>query len=546
MIQVSRRFKDEIYAPSRKTTAKVSFEILDNEAYEDNTVSVTSEAVISRKAQITNKKRNLTNKYATFEPNFFRLDGSFCIPPKQNETNSEVGWVSSDLCDENGCFSPSQVIKFDFSEPHSSIGITITFDTSTNEYAADFDIYVFDSNNQQIHKEEVIENTESLYVLEHNLDNYNRITISIKRWANGNRRARVTEVDFGLIKEYQGNKLISMNIIEEMNVIGDTIPSNEITFTVDNSDRAFNILNPDGVYKYLRERQEVTVEIGLELVEGSDDYEFVPMGMFYLTEWKSDEGSLTTTFTARDVFELLEQEEYTSITNTNLYLLTQDILIKAGVKNYQIDSKLKQILTSGFKEKLNSRNALQYVGLAGRSVVYQDRFGVVTIKQLELLTESTGYLNFSGYDTFTGMTTLEVDQDYDFKYINFDNTYNEPQIELDKLIKSLTVVVIEDGSEEGQEVTFINSAVKTGDSLKLENPLINTVQHAQQIAEWIINESNLRALYDTNWRQNPALECGDAVLVEDGFGAKKKSRIIKQEFNFEGYLDGKTVTKGGV
>lgn len=542
---MSKRFKDEIYAPSRKSTAKVTFEILDNEAYEDNTVSVTSEAIISRKQQLTNKKRNLTHKYATFEPDFFKLDGSFFIPPKQNETKSEVGWLSDDLCDENGYFNPSQVIKFDFSEPHSSIGLSITFDTGTNEFAADFDIYAYGNNNQLIHKEEVTNNTKSLYILEQSLDNYERIVITIKRWVNGNRRARVTEVDFGLIKEYQDDMLISLNIIEEMDVIGDTIPSNELTFTIDNSDRAFNILNPDGGYKYLRERQEVTAEIGLELVEGSDDYEFVPMGMFYLTEWKSDEGSLTTTFTARDVFDLLEQEEYTSVTNTNLYLLAQDILNKAGVKNYQIDARLKSIGTNGFKEKLNSRTALQYVGIAGKSVVYQDRSGVVVVKQLELLTESTGYMNFAGFDTFTGMTTLEVDQDYDFKYITFDNTFSEPQIELDKLIRSLTVA-LDDDAEEGQEMNFINSAVKTGDSLKLENPLINTVEHARQVAEWIINESNLRALYDINWRQNPALECGDAVLVEDGFGAKKKSRIIKQEFNFEGYLDGKTVTKGGI
>ena len=37
MIKVSKNFKEAVYAPTRKTTAKVSFEILDNEAYNDNT-----------------------------------------------------------------------------------------------------------------------------------------------------------------------------------------------------------------------------------------------------------------------------------------------------------------------------------------------------------------------------------------------------------------------------------------------------------------------------------------------------------------------------
>ena len=40
-------------------------------------------------------------------------------------------------------------------------------------------------------------------------------------------------------------------------------------------------------------------------------------------------------------------------------------MIKAGVKDYYIDKKLKDIPTSGFKEKLNCRKALQYIGIAG-------------------------------------------------------------------------------------------------------------------------------------------------------------------------------------
>jgi len=542
MIKVSKNFKEAVYAPTRKTTAKVSFEILDNEAYNDNTPTVTGEAPISRKDQLTNKIRTMSHKYATFERDYFKLDGSFYIPPKPNEGDSELGWWSGDLCDENGIFTPYQVLEFSFTEEHNSMGLTITFDSMANEYASDFDIEVYRLDGTLIHKEIIVENNKPTYVLVQGLDNYGKIKIIIKKWVRPYRRVRIVEVDFGVFQEYDDDKLIKLNIIEEMNIISDKIPSNEIRFTIDNSNKEFNILNPDGFYRFLKERQEVRAKIGLEIDE--NNFEFVPMGKFYLIDWQSDEGALTTTFIARDIFEILEGKEYTSITNTNLYDLAEDIFIKANVRDYHIDKKLKNISTNGFKDKLNCRKALQYIGIAGKAAIYQDRYGVVRVEQFKTLDESTSYIYFAGPDMFTGMIYPMTNEGYDMKNITFDNVYKEPQIKLDKLLYSL-IMVIHDG-ETKEEITFYNKGVKDGVSYKIDNPLINTIKHAQEVAEWIIEEYNLRAIYDINWRQNPALECGDIVLVEDSFNAKKQSRIIKQEFEYAGYLSGRVETKGGV
>lgn len=539
MIKVSQKYKESVYAPTRKTAAKVSFEILDNEAYEDNTSTVTSEALISRKNQLTNKIRNMSHKYATFERDYFRLDGSFHIPPKSNEGDSELGWWSGDLSDEEGNFNPYQVLEFNFTEEHNSMGLTITFDALANEYATDFDIEVYRLDGTLIHTEHVVGNKKPSYVLVQGLDNYGKIVITIKKWAKPFRRVRIAEVDFGIIQEYEGDKLIKLNIIEEMNIISDTIPSNEIKFTIDNSSREFNILNPEGFYRFLEERQEVKASIGLEVSE--DEFEFIEMGKFYLTDWQSNEGALTTTFTARDIFELLEQKEYKSLINTNLYDLAEDILIKANVENYFIDKELINISTNGFEKPLNSRKALQYIGIASKAAIYQDRQGILQIKQFKTLDErDTQYINFAGFDMFTGMTYVAVDESYDMKQITFDNVYREPQIKLDKLLYSLVMVVND------EEITFYNEGIKEGDSFKIENPLINSIEQAEDIAKWIIQEYNLRAIYDVSWRQNPALECGDIVMVEDSFNAKKLSRITKQEFEYAGYLSGRTETKGGV
>lgn len=541
MIEVSREFKSAVYAPIRKTSAKVNFEILDNAAYTDASLSASSEAPLSRIVQVTNKTRQMSNKYATFERDYFRLDGSFRIPPRPEEANSELGWWSGDICGADGVFEVPQVFTLNFSEPHNSMGLTLIFDATANEYPSDFDINVYQENDVLIATETVSTNKKTTYVWVKGLDDYGKIVITIRKWAKPYRRARIVEIDFGVFQVYEGDKLVKVNLIEQMNVVGDTLPANELKFVIDNSNKEFNILNPSGFYRFLKERQEISLSIGVEIED--DLFEYVSMKGYYLTDWQSDEGALTTTFTARNVFELLEKE-YVQTVVKNLYELAVDVLIKAGIPKYFIDPTLKEIQTNGFIDKVTYRKALQCIGIASKSAVYQDRNGILIIKPFEILAESTSYVYFAGFDMFTGMITPTVYSGYDMKNITFDNVYKEPQINLEKLLQALVMVVNINGVK--TEYTYHNEGVKEGAVMKCDNPLIISEEQASTIAKWIIAESNLRAIYQVNWRQNPTLECGDIVFIEDSYGAEKQSRITKQEFEFAGYLSGKTESKGGV
>lgn len=620
MINVSRAFKNAVYAPTRKTAATVQFDILDNTAYYDNTFTVPSEAAISRSWQLDNKIRQTSNRYATFEKDYFKLDGTFCIPPRSSDVvDNELGWWSSEIANAAGVFSTPLVITCSFTELHSSLGLSIVFDQMANEYAADFVIDVYDEDDEQIAQNIVVGNSSPLYVFEEGLNDYRKIILTITKWAKPYRRARVIELDFGIIKQYDGEKLIKVNLIEQMNVVGDTLPSNELKFTVDNSDKEFNILNPDGFYRYLNKNQEVSMSLGVEVAP--DVFEYIGSSKFYLTDWQSDEGSLTTTFTARDILNNLESIDYVSISDTNLYDLAMDIMERSGVEFYFIDPALADIPTSGFKETLSARKALQCIGLAGKAAVFKDRSGYLNVRQFEALDARTTYLTYIGEPGLyvSPSTYMEIDNDYGMKSITFDNVYREPQIKLDKLINSLDVVVNNYAADEaGKEVlntsvdidgtltvffdyqdpiiastssititgatsysvlgsydvglrvqitasgsvgvrvtgtslmtvkttyTLSDPTITDGSPLKLDNPLINDPAHAYEIGKWILQEKALRAIYDVNWRQNPCLECGDIVLVEDSFGAKKQSRIIKQEYEFDGALRGKTTTKGGM
>ncbi|HEY4429563.1 MAG TPA: hypothetical protein VGN87_00850 [Paenibacillus sp.] len=621
MINVSNQFKKAVYAPTRKTSAQVEFQIINNEAYEEvNRVVTSFEAPFSRKSQVVDKVRNMSKKYGTFETNYWLLDGTYCIVPKPSDNlSSEVGWWSDSICSEEGVFANQEYVAVTFNKLVTTLGVAVTFDVLANEYPESFEILFYSETNETVETVTVEGNTDVYYTHAVPVSNYKEVRINILKWNNGSRRARITEIDFGVVQTYDGNKLISVNLLEEMNVVGDTLPSNEIRFVVDNSDKAFNILNPQGYYKFLERNQEVSLSIGLEVTPGS--FEYVSIKRYYLTDWKSDEGTLTTTFMARDFLNAMETIDYISIANTNLYALAEDIFLKAGITAYLIDPALQAIPTQGFKSKIASRKALQCIGIAGKAAIYQDRVtGVPIIRRFVEIDARTTFLNFSGEPDMIASfdTHMYADGGYQMKMIDFDNAYKEPQIKLEDAVKNIDMFVInylQDTFDQvlntvvaisgtktiffeyqtpiiassvqisitgatshmvkktydvGIELEIIakgdvsiaisgktlaaattiyrlaNPAVKEGTTLAVENPLINSPEQALDVGNWLASEFAARAAYSVNWRQNPAIECGDIVLIEDSFGNKKQSRITKQEYNFQGYLGGRSESKGGV
>ena len=544
MVEYSNLFKNKIYDPNRSIQAKVSFEILAVEAYEDASFTVSGEAPISRLSQAINKIRSMSNKYATYEPNYFQLDGTFYIPPKENEGDSELGWWSDTISDLNGNFTTRPTITFTFAEPHSSIGLTLTFDNKAEEYASEFTIRTYSATDVLLVSEIITGNTGSVYYFDAPLDNYSKIIIEVIKWAKPYRRSRLVEVDFGVIREYTGDKLISLKVLEEMDLLTSTVPSNEMQFVLDNSDQLFNILNPNGIYRFLVPNQEMTAEIGLLI--GENKYEWIPMGKYFLTEWTVEEGAMTSTFVGRDIFTKLEAVSYTTLLqNTNLYDLAEDILIKSNVEKYRIDETLKTISTNGFIEPIKVREALQMIAIAGRCVVRQIRDGSIDIEHFEELTFETGYITFAGQEIAGPTVRPQIYIDYQFQVIDFETAFKAPKITLSQQVTHV-VIKVHETSEIITDVKFINPNVKEGIGYEINNPLINTTEQASLIADFMFREYNLIAEYTASWRQNPALECGSVILVEDSFQNKKKARITKQEYNFAGYLDGITEAKGGI
>lgn len=520
MYPVKQDFKDNIYAPSRMTKGRVTFDISDTSIAKDTiTTTTTNQFSLSDKTQLTDKVRDNSYNYATLENNRFKLDGSFSFADDTLEKNGHVGWCSDDLCDGQGVFLTPPQINFDFGLNHSSIGFTITFDTLNNEYATEFDVKAYDSLGTLITTTTVTDNTEVQLASYGQFYDYRRIEVVIKKWNKPFRRARVVEVDFGVVKVYTDDHLILMSLIEEVDLTTGTIPSPEFKFTVDNSDRGFNILNPSGFYKSLQQRQQVIAEIGLDI---NNKIEYVPLGNYLLWEWNSDEGSLTATFLARtnlDVMSTFDYENLVAKSNYSLFDMAVEVFEYSGIDNYSIDKALNDIPTNGLVKKNNCLTILQMIAIASCSNVFVTRNNVITLKVNSIPTTADDL-------------------------IDLDNMYSEPKIELDKIVKSVNVAYY-DTIDTSNTVTVNNSGISSGDSLKVDNiTLINTSERASVVAQWILNQKNNRSIYTLNWRGNPALELKDWLAIQNSYGSNMNAYVTKNELTYQGYLTGRMEARG--
>lgn len=524
MYSVSGNYNNAIYpAPgkAREVKGRVTFDISDVTAVGDiNSITPTAESQLSNVQQTVDKVRSQTYKFATCEKDRFKLDGSFCFADDIPLNNGKLGFCSNNLSNEDGSFTIYPQLTYIFNGTHSSIGLTITFDVPNGEYATDFNMSAYDINGNLITSVDVTGNTSVMASPIGLLYNYAKVVVTIKKWCKPYRRARVCEIDFGIVEIYDDNNLISMDHAENMDLTESPMTSPEFTFVVDNSNKLFNILNPQGFYKYLQQRQQVIAELGVN--EGTT-YEYIPLDTLYLNTWDTDDATMTATLKAVTLLELMTSYNYECLTaksNYNLYQLAVDIFAICGITDYEIDDNLKNIATLGLSKSITCKTALQYVATAGCANIYVTRAGKIIIK-----------VSYSALNN-------PVDT------ISMNDMYQEPKVTLDSIVMGASADYYTDLNT-NTTVTVSNSGVTTGDTYSVSgNTFINTSDRATAVANWVLQEKNYRAIYSVDWRGNPAYEMNDIVDIENSFGDNKNAIITGINLHYEGYLSGTLEARG--
>ena len=354
-----------------KTSTIIEYGAVDVTAKADSQLSVNNTQDFSKLNEL--KRPNLPEKkYSTLEKNHFVLDGK---SENMGDNITEVGYWSKEMSDANGEFNQPPVMTINFTQVHTSIGLTLTF--SKFAYCNNLKIQYYDSNNTLISENSYYPDDYE-YFCEGTVANYKKIIITFYSTNIPYRYIKLYKILYGQAVLFEGDNLINANLLEQVNLLSDEISINTLDFTVYSDDDRFNILNPQGVYKTLQQRQELNVY-------QSKNGELNNMGTFYIDNWQSKNDNKME-FSGIDLIGLLDKTNfdggiYNNVTVENL--ITQ-IFNSAGFTSeyFTIQDELKNILLAGYIPVCTHREALQQILFTIGAIANCARTDIIKIEEV--------------------------------------------------------------------------------------------------------------------------------------------------------------------
>lgn len=288
------------------------------------------------------------------------------------------------MSDEHGNFTTPLVLEINFTEPHSSMGLTLIF-SQTGDFCNKLNIKYYDLKNNLLKDLNFTPNKHK-YICKGVVENYGKIIITFYSTNNPYRYLKLYKILYGAEIVFEGDNLMSANVLEEIDLLSSEISINTLDFTVYSEDDDFSIINPQGFYRLLQQRQK------LEATETFIKEDKVKnMGTFYLDKWKNEKEK-TMKFKAIDLIGVIDKTDFHGGMYTNILFkdLIEEIFTSAGLESdeYEIQEELKNLTLTGYIPICSHREAIQQAVFAIGAVADCSRSEKIKIYKVENVEEN--------------------------------------------------------------------------------------------------------------------------------------------------------------
>jgi len=562
-------------------------------------VQTTAQAMFSRAAQLVNGVSHIGGKMASFEPNFWRLDGSFMLPVGASHSQMEIGFVSLQMSDVEGIFSSVPEIVISFPTARNLPLVAVVFDHAAGEAAGSLRFRAFDGANNVI-LDEVVQNVDRANVLHstRGANGVRRVVISVLTTINPLRRARIAEVHFGRVLQYDGEDIVQVNSVAQADPACRAFPQNRLRVKIFNKGR-FGVLGDEGDARHLRQRQ--TVEYAQMTADGAGE-RWMHLGNFALDSWEIRENMVELLAYGRSSGLGNEIYRDSAFEMFTLGQMARDVARAAGFEVIVPRCMDVSPFIPRFFGNVSHRAALIMIAELASCMLYEDRRGV--LRFVDILDEASALTDRLDYEKlfvppkiemgafYNGVilteTWMTIEQgqasraDIDVSgsanvMIPFDRPiFSGGHAEVSvgfSLINPRFHAMYMTGTLTGNgrctlEIHGMRAAFAGSETFyrapwfaasQGEHPYVvklpvflHNMTHLSEVREWFLRRKfgmmSKRIGIDADWRQNPALDVGDGVLVQvDRAGRMVDGAVVRQEVDFDsGVLRGKTgVLAGG-
>lgn len=354
----------------RTTYAEIKFGLLDTTARTDGTTTSNGQQYFVELIDLEDDIISGTN-IQTCEKNQTLLDGTFELIKVRND--QDYGFWSPEISDSEGNFATNPILTRQFNEYHTTAGLTLTFTGDSLPKAITITYY----QNETVLGAFTHEITSFTYFATDVVENYNKVTFEFTGTQVPYRYIKMSELLWGIVKVWSKDAIVSASVLEELNLTSDEVSINELEFDIYDRDNAFDILNPQGIYTTLQQRQPLTVT---EYINNAP----VQMGTFYLSEWESTVGKIAH-FKASDMLGVLDNIMYRQKTiwnNTTASTIFEDIFTQGEFTDYIVSDEISSLTLNGYVPIISIREALHQVCFALRCTINAGRDGKLHIERI--------------------------------------------------------------------------------------------------------------------------------------------------------------------
>lgn len=361
--------------------AQISFGLFDATAQDDATVITSAMLPYASKSGLETGENTITESYATWEQDYFRLDGSQYFLPTSDF--KEQGFISTAISNDDGEFTSNPYIDIAFTTLHSMVGVTLQFDTVTETFPTDFNIEIYEGGTLK-KTVSVTDNTDVVFKDEIGIEEADRIRIVFLKTRPHN-RIRANSLVYGIAYLFGDQELMQIQHNRSTNAISMELPSESLVFTAFNGDGLFDIDASNSMVAFLREGQQVTVRYGCE-IDSDGTIEWPEGFTYWLESWETS--GTSATFTCRDIFSQLLMTTYKKgILDTQMHRLIQlaiDVLQDSGITDYWVyDYGLQITWTNLPLQYVSHAENLQLIANMGRSSLEQSPSGGIIMRYRE-------------------------------------------------------------------------------------------------------------------------------------------------------------------
>jgi hypothetical protein len=374
-----------------KTSSKVTFGLYDLEIRQDGSPAYSGDLQPFAKVSDLVTGNIASLPYATFEPDFWSLDGKYkFMPPTVSMVH--VGIMSLNQSGADGVFAVPPVLSVTFSEAHTTDGLILHFSPLTNDYASDIEVTYFNEAGAAIFYGVYSPNSAD-YEIDLSVTDFTRLEVKFNATNKPFRYLRLTGLDYGQLIEFTSGDIKRLEVVEEIDPLSLRVPVNVCELKLYSATDLFSIFNVGGYYSRLSKRQPLSI---YGILDGATVF----MGQYYLDEWKNT-GQKNTEFYCVDLAGILERTPFRGgmYSGATAGVVIDSILEGASIP-YDLDEDLYDLTLTGWIPYTSCREALQQIAFAlGASVdcsrsyalkIYKSTLAVDQTNPIQLKREAQG------------------------------------------------------------------------------------------------------------------------------------------------------------